>query len=188
VTTASWKYENGAVGQFTHAVALQGQVRRSPLRFLLSPNTHFAHSQFALTSSRQAYSCEFEVYADGYQLRLQDPYNNPTLLVRRPGDDHEEVHKGTENDDPFFSEVSNWIDCVRRALRLPLLVSPDIEPPPFLTLADRGRPRAPRPVVLPRRDQDVRADVGDPQRLGALGRQGRQGRRVETSLAPSPHL
>lgn len=41
VTTASWKYENGAVGQFIHAVALQGI----------------------------AYSCELEVYADGYQLR-----------------------------------------------------------------------------------------------------------------------
>lgn len=83
------KYESGAVGQFTHAVALQGQ----------------------------AYSCEFEVYADGYQLKLQDPYNNPTLLVRRPGDDHEEVHRFSE-DDPFFSEVSNFIDCVSSSLSL----------------------------------------------------------------------
>ncbi|CED84737.1 nad binding dehydrogenase [Phaffia rhodozyma] len=83
VTTAAWKYESGAVGQFIHAVALQGQV----------------------------YSCELEVFADGFQLRLVDPYNNPTLYVRRPGDDHEEVHRFTD-DDPFFSEVSNFIDAI----------------------------------------------------------------------------
>ena len=41
VTSATWKYENGAVGSFTHAVALQG------------------HN----------YSCELEVYADGYQFK-----------------------------------------------------------------------------------------------------------------------
>lgn len=67
VTTAAWKYESGAVGQLIHSVSLQGT----------------------------AYSCELEVYADGYQLRLVDPYNNPTLFVRRPGDDHEEVHRFT---------------------------------------------------------------------------------------------
>jgi hypothetical protein len=43
--------------------------------------------------------------------RLVDPYNNPTLYVRRPGDDHEEVHKFTD-DDPFYSEVSNFIDAI----------------------------------------------------------------------------
>lgn len=31
--------------------------------------------------------------------------------MRRPGDDHEEVHRFTE-DDPFFSEVSNFIDAI----------------------------------------------------------------------------
>jgi hypothetical protein len=35
------KYENGAVGSFTHAVALQGH----------------------------AYACELEVWADGYHMR-----------------------------------------------------------------------------------------------------------------------
>ena len=40
---ADWvrKYENGAVGSFTHAVALQGH----------------------------AYACELEVWADGYHMR-----------------------------------------------------------------------------------------------------------------------
>lgn len=116
LTSAIWKYENGAVGSFQHAVALQGT----------------------------AYSCELEVWADGecepinmfyqadshagYHMRLVDPYNSPSLLVRRPGgeyagerwynailtsavDDHEERHSYTD-DDPFFSEVSSFIDCI----------------------------------------------------------------------------
>ncbi|OXB39073.1 hypothetical protein LQV05_004138 [Cryptococcus neoformans] len=83
LTSAIWKYENGAVGSFQHAVALQGS----------------------------AYSCELEVWADGYHMRLVDPYNSPSLFVRRPGDDHEERHSYTD-DDPFFSEVSSFIDCI----------------------------------------------------------------------------
>ncbi|KAJ9096332.1 hypothetical protein QFC21_005152 [Naganishia friedmannii] len=83
MTTATWKYANGAVGTFVHAVALQGS----------------------------AYSCELEVYCDGFQMRLVDPYNAPTLYLRRPGDDMEERHSFTD-DDPFFSEVSNFIDCI----------------------------------------------------------------------------
>jgi hypothetical protein len=54
VTSATWKYESGAVGSLTHAVALKGTL----------------------------YSTELEIYADGYQIRLLDPYNNPTLRVR----------------------------------------------------------------------------------------------------------
>ena len=41
VTSATWKYQSGAVGTFTHLTALQGHD----------------------------YSCELEVYADGYQLK-----------------------------------------------------------------------------------------------------------------------
>lgn len=48
------KYETGAVGSLTHALVLQGTK----------------------------YSTELEIYADGYQLRLIDPYNNPTIRVR----------------------------------------------------------------------------------------------------------
>ncbi|KAK0560221.1 hypothetical protein OC861_006354 [Tilletia horrida] len=83
VTCATWKYESGAVGSLTHAVALQGHD----------------------------YSTELDVYADGYQLRLVDPYNAPVLYFRRPGDDHEEVVRYS-NDDPFFSEVANLIDVI----------------------------------------------------------------------------
>ncbi|KAJ3883725.1 putative oxidoreductase C terminal-domain-containing protein [Lentinula edodes] len=83
VTSATWKYESGAVGTFTHVVALQGTN----------------------------YSCELEVYADGYCLRLVDPYVQPVLYVRKPGDDHEQTYRFPD-DDPFFSEVSNLIDII----------------------------------------------------------------------------
>ncbi len=43
VTSATWKYQNGAVGSFTHVVALQGRN----------------------------YSCEIEIYADGYQFKYE---------------------------------------------------------------------------------------------------------------------
>jgi predicted dehydrogenase len=83
VTSATWKYESGAVGSFTHLVALQG------------------HN----------YSCELEVFADGYQLKLVNPYVSPVLYVRQPGDDDEHVMRFPD-DDPFFSEVSILIDQI----------------------------------------------------------------------------
>ncbi|KAF9030772.1 putative oxidoreductase C terminal-domain-containing protein [Panaeolus papilionaceus] len=83
VTAANWKYGSGAVGSFTHIVALQGQN----------------------------YSCEFEVYADGYSLKLVNPYVQPVLYIRKPGDDNETTMRFAD-DDPFFSEISNWIDVI----------------------------------------------------------------------------
>ena len=44
-------------------------------------------------------------------IRLVDPYVQPVLYVRRPGDDYEETHRFPD-DDPFFSEVSNLIDVI----------------------------------------------------------------------------
>ncbi|KAF8894521.1 putative oxidoreductase C terminal-domain-containing protein [Infundibulicybe gibba] len=83
VTAANWKYDSGAVGSFTHVVALQGTD----------------------------YSCELEVYADGYSLKLVNPYVQPVLYIRKPGDDHEQTIRFPD-DDPFFSEVSNLIDII----------------------------------------------------------------------------
>ncbi|GJE89804.1 Gfo/Idh/MocA family oxidoreductase [Phanerochaete sordida] len=82
-TSAVWKYENGAIGSLTHLIALQGHD----------------------------YSCELEVYADGYQLKLVNPYVEPVLYVRRPGSDAEEKHNFAD-DDPFFSEVSVFVDNI----------------------------------------------------------------------------
>ena len=40
-----------------------------------------------------------------------NPYVQPVLYIRRPGDDHEETHRFAD-DDPFFSEISNFIDVI----------------------------------------------------------------------------
>lgn len=82
VTSATWKYETGAVGSLTHALVLQGTK----------------------------YSTELEVYADGYQLRLIDPYNNPTVIIRHPENDDEEKYQ-FPNDDPYFGELGAFIDA-----------------------------------------------------------------------------
>ena len=65
VSSATWKYTSGAVGSLMHVIALHGRD----------------------------FFTEIDVFADGYSLRLVDAYNAPTLYVRRPGDDHEEVYK-----------------------------------------------------------------------------------------------
>jgi len=44
-------------------------------------------------------------------MRLNDPYNRPTLYIRRPGSDAEEIHT-FHDDDPFFSEVDVFLDAV----------------------------------------------------------------------------
>ncbi|KAH9939832.1 putative oxidoreductase C terminal-domain-containing protein [Amylocystis lapponica] len=83
LTSATWKYTNGAVGALTHVIALHGTT----------------------------YDTEFEVYADGYRLKLVDPYNNPVLSVRRPGLATEEIFTFAE-DDPFYTELSSFVDAV----------------------------------------------------------------------------
>ncbi|KAK4048794.1 hypothetical protein OIV83_004560 [Microbotryomycetes sp. JL201] len=81
VTSATWKYKTGAVGSLTHALVLQGTK----------------------------YSTELEIYADGFQLRLIDPYNAPQLRVRHPDGDEEEVHTFAQ-DDPYFNQMSAFLD------------------------------------------------------------------------------
>lgn len=43
--------------------------------------------------------------------RLVNPYVQPVLHVRRPGDDAEQTYTFPD-DDPFFSEISNFIDII----------------------------------------------------------------------------
>ncbi|KAL1410561.1 hypothetical protein Q8F55_004574 [Vanrija albida] len=83
VTQASWKFTNGAVGTLLHGLILHDGD----------------------------YAIELEVYADGYQFILQDPYGEAKLLVRRPGSAEFEVID-TPNDDPYYNEMSNFIDAV----------------------------------------------------------------------------
>ncbi|AAW46906.1 hypothetical protein CNBM2420 [Cryptococcus deneoformans B-3501A] len=94
-TSATWKYKSGAIGHLEHGVSLQG-------------------TQF---------STEITVFADGYQLKLIDPYNRPTLYVRRPGNDVEEIHNFTD-DDAFLSEMSTFIDTSSKgSSEIPVLSS-----------------------------------------------------------------
>ncbi|KAK8865909.1 hypothetical protein IAR55_001057 [Kwoniella newhampshirensis] len=82
-TSASWKYASGAVGTMLHATALHGVD----------------------------YAIELEVYADGYQLILSDPFGTPALHIRKPGSDVIEVHP-TPGDDPYFTEIDRFIDSI----------------------------------------------------------------------------
>ncbi|KAI0923327.1 hypothetical protein AcV7_005872 [Taiwanofungus camphoratus] len=94
LTNATWKYTNGAVGALTHVIALHGTV----------------------------YDTEFEVYADGYRLKLIDPYNRPVLSVRRPGLATEELFT-FPGDDPFYSELSTFIDAIHEPQERPNILS-----------------------------------------------------------------
>ncbi|KAI6132097.1 putative oxidoreductase C terminal-domain-containing protein [Pisolithus croceorrhizus] len=56
VTSATWKYDSGAVGSLMHVATLQGRN----------------------------YSCELEIHADGYSLKLVNPYVQPILTSADP--------------------------------------------------------------------------------------------------------
>lgn len=75
------------------------------------------------------YATELEVFADGYKLCLEDPYNAPRLRIRSPLSDDEEIctfdgdvsffHTSTSLEpnsdipqDPYFSEVQAFVDAV----------------------------------------------------------------------------
>ncbi|GAA5879160.1 hypothetical protein JCM1840_006213 [Sporobolomyces johnsonii] len=98
VTSATWKYETGAVGSLTHALVLQGTK----------------------------YSCELEVYADGYQLKLIDPYNAPRLEVRGPHSDDIQVFDYSQ-DDPYASELNAFIEETESAMGTGSAVADDDE-------------------------------------------------------------
>ncbi|WRT64126.1 uncharacterized protein IL334_001055 [Kwoniella shivajii] len=85
-TSASWKYESGAVGIFLHSTALHGVD----------------------------YEVQLEVFADGYQFILQNIFGSsksPELHVRRPGSDKIEVTV-TEGDDAYQTEMNHFIDAI----------------------------------------------------------------------------
>ncbi|GAA6010159.1 hypothetical protein JCM10207_005644 [Rhodosporidiobolus poonsookiae] len=74
-TSSVWKYEGGAVGSLTHAVALHGNT----------------------------YQTEFEVVADGITFKLYDMYTTtPKLFVFESGTIRQEEF---ENDDPFATQI-----------------------------------------------------------------------------------
>ncbi|KAF9630910.1 hypothetical protein BFW01_g1781 [Lasiodiplodia theobromae] len=82
-TMAMWKFRSGAIGSLAHIIALHGT----------------------------RYSNEIVVTADGYQLRLVDLYTTPTLYVRTPLSEKEEVF-AYQDDDPFYSEFAALFDSI----------------------------------------------------------------------------
>ncbi|WWC58750.1 uncharacterized protein I303_101294 [Kwoniella dejecticola CBS 10117] len=92
-TSASWKYESGAVGIFLHSTALHGTD----------------------------YEVQLEVFADGVSAELpvshfdlQNIFGTskaPELLVRRPGSDEFE-RTVTPGDDAYQTEMNHFIDAI----------------------------------------------------------------------------
>ncbi|KAH8797336.1 putative oxidoreductase C terminal-domain-containing protein [Xylogone sp. PMI_703] len=83
VTAAFWKFKNGGLGTLMHIIALHGIK----------------------------YSNEIVVAADGYQMRLVDLYTTPTLFVRTPASETEEVFN-YPYDDPFYSEFASLLNNI----------------------------------------------------------------------------
>lgn len=84
ITNATWRTENGGTASFIHGVVLH----------------------------EGDYDCELVVLADGWKLRLVDPYGKaPRLYIRRPGA-AEEVKTVFTGDDCYHSEFQAIIDVI----------------------------------------------------------------------------
>ncbi len=84
VTSATWRFQNGAVGSLTHGLLLH----------------------------REKYESELEVWGDGLRMILRDPYGHCQLLVRRPGQETTET-MDFNGDDPYLTEDAVFLQAVR---------------------------------------------------------------------------
>jgi len=87
VTTAFWKFENGAIGTLMHGLLLH----------------------------EMKYETEIEVWGDGYRIVLIDPYGACKLSVRLPFSEQSTVYEFA-NDDPYFTEDLVFIRAVQHAI------------------------------------------------------------------------
>ncbi|MBW0512219.1 hypothetical protein O181_051934 [Austropuccinia psidii MF-1] len=106
-TSALWKFNSGAVCSFSHALTLQGTK----------------------------YSTELEVYLDGWQLKVVDLYNDPVLYVRSPEADSEQ-RVTFPADDPYFGEISAWIDATEANISETAIAEDDEDDLPNGILSD----------------------------------------------------
>ncbi|KAG6878737.1 hypothetical protein C0993_011552 [Termitomyces sp. T159_Od127] len=74
----------------------------------LPPRVTLTKSVLAPSSNKALTSAIFPAIS---VERLVNPYVQPVLYVRRPGDELEQAFRFPD-DDPFFSEVSNLIDII----------------------------------------------------------------------------
>ncbi|OCF36826.1 hypothetical protein I316_01422 [Kwoniella heveanensis BCC8398] len=96
ITSASWRYENGGVGSLVHGVCLH----------------------------EGDYDVELVIVADGWKIKLVDPYGTaPTLYVRQPGS-KTEVKTVFTDDDCYLSEVEAIINVVDGKADRSVILSP----------------------------------------------------------------
>ena len=91
VTSANWKYESGAVGSLSHMLVLQGYRYSCELEICKLCISLFGRD-FLPDPDRVEYPHVRNLDADGYQLKLINPYGNPELRVRTPESDEEHVY------------------------------------------------------------------------------------------------
>jgi len=90
VTSANWKYASGAVGSLTHMLVLQGYRYSCELEVCKQSSSVLEIYSYRTRSYLS--KIVLSIDADGYQLKLIDPYGNPELRVRTPTSDEEHVY------------------------------------------------------------------------------------------------
>jgi predicted dehydrogenase len=88
VTSAVWRFYNGAVGNLTHAVLMHGKE----------------------------YHAEIEIWADGVKMVLEDPYTDRCRLRVRRGRAPEEIYE-FGHDDVYYQEDLAFIQAIREDRR-----------------------------------------------------------------------
>jgi len=83
VTSATWRFTNGAIGSLVHGVLLHGNK----------------------------YESEIEVWGDGYRMVLSDPYGKCSLSVRLPNSEETTVLTFA-NEDPYYIEDKLFLEAI----------------------------------------------------------------------------
>lgn len=76
VTNAMWKWKSGATGILVHAVALHSRLKRCYVGV--------KYDSLMQSSTAGDFDTELTVLADGWKIKLVDPYGTARLYVRRP--------------------------------------------------------------------------------------------------------
>jgi len=85
LTTATWRFESGALGTLTHGVLLHGK----------------------------RYESEIDIWGDGYRILLEDPYDKCILRVRAPMTEHETSTSFQGDGDCYLAEVLAFLNAIR---------------------------------------------------------------------------
>jgi len=95
VTSAFWKFKNGAIGTLMHAALLHGIK----------------------------YESELEVWGDGYRIVLLDPYTKCRLSVRDPSSEQERIITFYD-DDSYLNEDRVFLEAVLDKSKIAKIQSP----------------------------------------------------------------